>query len=189
MQTGSAPLGLVWSRSAPTYSPSSLGGKTTAVLEIGYFQCDFRTRVFVFTRVQRLNVGVAVGHLFVVVQYGHDDERIAVRDDRHRQNEPEHQHVHVKQTVRQRFGRVVPRTRRLETLQHVIGPAEHRRQRHRQAVHPHEHAHLQQTGRESAAKTAWSERVEFARESTVVWYQKGGWGDGWGRGERDLFAV
>lgn len=141
MRTGSAPLGLVWSRSAPTYSPSSLGGETTAALEIGFVPVRFSDVCF-FTRVQRLNVGVAVGHLFVVVQYGHDDERVAVRDDRHRQNEPEHQHVHVKQTVRQRFGRVVPRTRRLETLQHVIGPAEHRRQRHRQAVHPHEHAHL-----------------------------------------------
>lgn len=75
----------------------------------------------------RSNITVAVGHFFIVIEYRHDDEYITVRDDRHRQYEPEAQHVNVKQTVGVRFCHVVPRTRRLESFQHVFGPAENRR--------------------------------------------------------------
>lgn len=91
---------------------------------------------------QRSDITVAVGHFFIVIEYRHDYEYVTVRDDRHRQNESEAQHVDVERAVRVCFSHVVPRTRRLEAFQHVLGPTENRRQSDRQAVYPNEHAHL-----------------------------------------------
>lgn len=94
------------------------------------------------TCAQCSDVAVTAGHFFIVVEYRHDNEYVAVGDDRHWQNESQHQHVDVEQTVGQGLCRVVPRTRRLKALQHVLGPAENRRHGYRQAVYPHEHADL-----------------------------------------------
>lgn len=120
-------------------------------------------------------VRVTVGHLFVVIEYRHDDECVTVSDDRNRQNESEHQHVDVEQSIRERFGRVVPRTRSLETLQHVPGPAEYRRHRHRQTVYPHEHADLHYYTIQDAYSCEYLQKLKMDLQITseilvVVWW-------------------